>query len=237
MIISILQVWAPDSAPTGRLVGTPGGARSAMPAAPRFARIAMALVVAFVIAGCGGSTPKLTRLAPDAAVLAFGDSLTFGTGTTPDKSYPAALERKIGRKVIAAGIPGEVSASGLARLPEVLDEVKPRLLILCHGGNDMLRKLPTREAAANLRAMVTMARSRGIEVLLLGVPSPGLFLSTADHYDEIAKDMKLAYEGKAIASILSDTSLKADAVHPNAQGYQRLADAVAEVLKKGGAIQ
>ncbi len=194
------------------------------------------LAMALAMAGCGGSTVKLPRLPADAVVLAFGDSLTFGTGATPDKSYPAALERKIGLKVIASGIPGEVSASGLARLPAVLDEVQPKLLILCHGGNDMLRKISVKEAAGNIRAMVSLARSRGIEVVLLGVPSPGLLLSTADHYDEIAKEMKLAYEGRAIAKILSDNALKADAIHPNAEGYQRLADAVAEVLKKGGAI-
>jgi acyl-CoA thioesterase-1 len=198
----------------------------------------LVVVLAFVlaIAGCGGSTVKLPKLAGDAVVLAFGDSLTFGTGTTPDKSYPAALERKIGRKVIAAGIPGEVSAAGLARLPGVLDEVKPRLLILCHGGNDMLRKMSTKQAADNIRAMVALARSRGMEVMLLGVPSPGLFLSTADHYDEIARELKLPYEGKAIANILSDSALKADTIHPNAEGYQRLADAVADVLKKSGAL-
>ena len=120
------------------------------------------LAVALALAGCGGSTVKLPRLPGEAVVLAFGDSLTFGTGTTPDRSYPAALERKIGRKVVAAGIPGEVSAAGLARLPEVLDEVQPKLLILCHGGNDMLRKLSTRQAADNIRAMVSMARSRGL---------------------------------------------------------------------------
>jgi len=194
------------------------------------------LVIAAAIAGCGDSTVKLPRLPGDAVVLAFGDSLTFGTGATPDKSYPAALERRIGRKVVAAGIPGEISAAGLARLPEVLDEVQPKLLILCHGGNDMLRKLSSKQAADNIRAMVSMARSRGIEVMLLGVPSPGLLLSTADHYDEIAREMKLAYEGKVLARILSDSALKADAFHPNAEGYQRLAEVLAELLKKSGAI-
>ena len=118
----------------------------------------------------------------------------------------------------------------------MLDEVKPKLLILCHGGNNMLRKLSLEQTASNIRSMVSMARSRGIEVVLLGVPQPGLLLSTADYYDRLAKDMKLAYEGKAIARILSDSSLKADAIHPNAEGYQRLADVVAEVLKKSGAI-
>ena len=199
-------------------------------------RFMLVLAIALAIAGCGGSTMKLPRLPADAVVLAFGDSLTFGTGTTPDKSYPAALERKIGRKVVAAGIPGEVSAAGLARLPEVLDEVQPRLLILCHGGNDMLRNMSPRQAADNIKAMVSLARSRGIEVVLLGVPSPGLLLSTAAHYDEIAKEMKLPYEGKTLARVLSDNSLKADAFHPNAEGYQRLADVIAELLKKSGAI-
>ena len=159
------------------------------------------LAIAAALAGCGGSSVKIPKLPGDAVVLAFGDSLTFGTGATPDKSYPALLERKIGLKVIAAGIPGEVSAAGLARLPEVLDEVKPKLLILCHGGNDLLRKLSIKQAGDNIRAMIGMARSRGMEVVLLGVPSPGLFLSTADLYDDIAREMKLAYEGKAIAKI------------------------------------
>lgn len=192
--------------------------------------------MAIAIAGCGDKGTRIAKLPADAVVLAFGDSLTFGTGATPDKSYPALLERKIGRKVVVSGIPGEVSAAGLARLPDVLDEIAPKLLILCHGGNDMLRKLSTRQAADNIRAMVALARSRGMDVMLLGVPSPGLLLSTAEHYDEIAKELRLPYEGKAIAKILSDNSLRADVAHPNAEGYQRLADAVADLLKKSGAI-
>ncbi|MSQ52224.1 MAG: arylesterase [Betaproteobacteria bacterium] len=196
----------------------------------------VAALAAFLLVSCGGSTVKLSKLPGDAVVLAFGDSLTFGTGATPETSYPALLGRMIGRKVIAAGIPGEVSAAGLARLPEVLDEIGPKLLILCHGGNDMLRKLGAKQAAENIRAMVNLARSKGVEVMLLGVPSPGILLSTADHYDDIARDMKLPYEGRALAKILSDSALKADAAHPNAAGYQRLANAVAEILKKSGAL-
>ena len=178
----------------------------------------------------------MPRLPWDAVVLAFGDSLTFGTGTTPDRSYPAVLEAKIGRKVVAAGVPGEVSAAGLERLPEVLDEVKPKLLILCHGGNDLLRKLSIKQSTDNIRAMVSLARSRGIDVVLLGVPRPGLFLSAAEHYGEIAKELKLPFDENTIAKILSDSTLRADVAHPNAEGYQRLAGAVADLLKKSGAI-
>ena len=189
-----------------------------------------------LLAACGGGSGKLPPLPPDAVVLAFGDSLTYGTGATPETSYPAQLSSMIGRKVIASGVPGEVSAAGLARLPAVLDEVQPKLLILCHGGNDILRRLDERATAGNLRAMIKLAKSRGIEVVLVGVPKPGLFLSTASWYEDIAKETGLPYEPKALATILGDSELKADLTHPNARGYAKLAEAIAQLLKKAGAV-
>lgn len=194
------------------------------------------LLLAFALAGCGGSSPKLSRLPADAVVLAFGDSLTFGTGAQPEASYPAALEKLIGRKVWSAGVPGEVSAAGLARLSSALDYYQPRLLILCHGGNDFLRKLGDAQAAENLRAMIRLARQRGIEVVLVAVPKPGLFPSPPDFYAGIAKEFGLPYEDAALKSILRDNELKSDIAHPNAKGYARLAEAIAALLKKSGAV-
>ena len=172
----------------------------------------------------------------DAVVLAFGDSLTFGTGAQPEASYPAVLETLIARKVWKAGVPGEVSAAGLARLPSALDYYQPQLLILCHGGNDFLRKLGDAQAAENLRDMIRLARQRGVEVMLIAVPKPGLFPSPPDFYAEIAKEFGLPYEDAALKTILRDNELKSDIAHPNARGYAKLAQAVAALLKKSGAI-
>lgn len=195
-----------------------------------------ALLLAVALAGCGSSTPKLSKLPADAVVLAFGDSLTFGTGAQAETSYPAVLEKLIGRKVWSAGVPGEVSAAGLARLPSALDYYQPRLLILCHGGNDFLRKLGDAQAAENLRAMIRLARERGIDVMLVAVPKPGLFPSPPDFYAEIAKEFRLPYEDAALKAILRDNELKSDIAHPNAKGYAKLAEAVAAALKKSGAL-
>ena len=194
-------------------------------------------MVAFflVLSGCG-QHPKLPPLAPDAVVLAFGDSLTYGTGANEEESYPAQLARVTGRRVVRDGVPGEVSAAGLARLPAALDEHRPRLLLLCHGGNDLLRRLPKEQAAENLRAMIRLAKARGVEVLLIGTPEPGFTLTPAAFYSEIAKEFGIPYEGEVLGKILKDGSLKADQVHPNAKGYLMMAERVAELLRKSGAI-
>jgi lysophospholipase L1-like esterase len=201
-----------------------------------FAVIALAAALAAaMLAGCG-KAPKLERLDADATVLAFGDSLTFGTGAAADQSYPAVLQRLIGRKVIAAGVPGEASREGLARLPEALDEFKPQLLILCHGGNDFLRRLGEQNAAANVRAMVIIARGRGIAVVLIATPKPGLLPSAPEFYAEIAKEFGIPLEDGALKKVLTDNALKSDLIHPNAKGYARVAEAVAQLLKNAGAV-
>ncbi|HMH20033.1 MAG TPA: GDSL-type esterase/lipase family protein [Burkholderiales bacterium] len=188
-----------------------------------------------LLAACGGQ-PKLSPLAPNAVVLAFGDSLTFGTGANANESYPVRMEALIGRKVVAAGVPGEVSAAGLTRLTSALEEAKPQLVILCEGGNDFLQKLDEGQAANNIRAMVRLARAQGAQVVLIGVPKPGLLPSPPDFYEDIAREFGIPYEGRALKKILTDNALKSDLVHPNAAGYARLAEAIAALLKKTGAV-
>jgi lysophospholipase L1-like esterase len=202
---------------------------------PLAASLLLALAASVALGACD-SRPPLPRLAADAVVLAFGDSLTHGTGAAPSESYPAALERSIQRTVVARGVPGELSGGGLARFAGTLDDVKPALVLLCHGGNDFLRKLDERQLAANLRAMIQAARERRIPVVVIGVPKPGLWLSTASLYRDLAKEFGLPYEGKALERILGDNALKSDPVHPNAQGYATLAAAVAALLREYGAV-
>lgn len=196
----------------------------------------LALAALALLAAACGKSPRLQPLAPEATVLAFGDSLTFGTGASESESYPAQLAQLIGRKVVRAGVPGEVTADGLARLPETLDAYQPRLVLLLHGGNDFLRRLPKLQAAENLRAMIRLAKSRGAEVVLIATPEPGLTVTPPEFYAELAKEFGIPCEDAVIGKILRTAAQKSDPIHPNALGYRVLAERVAELLRKSGAI-
>ena len=196
---------------------------------------ALLVAVAALAAACGDA-PKLSPLAPDAVVLAFGDSITYGTGASEAESYPAQLERLIGRQVVRAGVPGEASAQALARLPHALEEHRPNLLVLCIGGNDFLRNLGKAQAAANVQTMVAVAKQRGIDVLLIGTPEKSLTVTPPAFYAEIAEQLGIPYEGKVIGEILRNSELKSDTIHPNARGYRLIAERVAALLKASGAL-
>jgi len=204
----------------------------------RLAGITALLLLAIGLGACSDSKPQLPLLSADAVILAFGDSLTFGTGANSEHSYPAELARLTGLTVINAGIPGEVTAQGVRRLPALLDRYKPQLLLLCHGGNDLLRKIGTAMTRDNIEKMISEADQRAIPTLLIGVPQPALmFLEAAPIYNEIAEQHGLVYEGEILPEVEADNKLKSDRIHPNAAGYRRMADAISELLRQSGALQ
>jgi acyl-CoA thioesterase I len=201
-----------------------------------FLKLLVLSAAALILAGCGQKGGTLPRLSQSDVVVAFGDSLTYGTGAAEEESYPAVLSKLIGRTVVRAGVPGEVTAQGLERLPEVIAEHNPRLVIVCLGGNDMLRKVADLEIRRNLGEIVKTLKSRGIAVVLVGVPRPALITSAPEFYVEVAKEFGIPYEGKIVTSVLYSNETKSDPIHPNAKGYRRMAEAIEELLRKAGAV-
>jgi len=198
-------------------------------------------ILCFVLlfAACSTSKPEshLSPLAQNAVILAFGDSLTFGTGAKSEtESYPAVLQQLTGRSVVNAGIPGEISAAGLKRLPNVLAEVKPALVILCHGGNDILRRLDKRQLANNLEQMVQLIKASGADVVLVGVPTFGFGLVIPDLYPQLAEKYQLANDMEILAELVSQPSLKSDQIYPNSKGYDLFGQQIHVLLTKAGAI-
>src|SRR5512139_2854617 len=198
-------------------------------------RYFLALIAVLLLAACDRS-PTLPRLSQSDVIVAFGDSLTHGTGASADTAYPAVLASLTGRTVVNAGVPGETTASGLQRLPGVLAQYKPRLVLLCLGGNDMLREQPAATTENNLRLLVQTIRASGAGVMLIAVPEPRLFGGAPDFYSRVARDMRLPLEGDAFDEVLKDNRLKSDPIHANAAGYRVVAERLAEFLRDSGAL-
>lgn len=192
------------------------------------------LLLLTAVVGC--SKPSLPPLDTNATVLAFGDSLTAGVGASAGKDYPAQLAHLCGCQVINAGISGETTSEGLQRLPEVLDETQPDLVILLEGGNDILRNQSLPQMQQNLAAMIAEVKGRGIDVLLLAVPEKSLFLAPSPIYSELADEYQLPLLEDNLTQLLREPKLKSDAVHLNADGYQQLAQQIFSKLQQEGAF-
>jgi len=197
--------------------------------------ILLTVVLLFAVTGCSDQ-PALSPIPKDATILAFGDSLTYGTGVPASQSYPAVLQTLTGHEVFRSGVPGEVSTAGLERLASVLREVRPDLVILCHGGNDILRRMPGSATQSNLHRMVDLVRREGAQVVLIAVPKLGIFPEAQDYYETLHDVLQVPVEFDIIAELESDRSMKSDQIHFNQQGYRLLAQAVHDLLKQTGAL-
>lgn len=209
-----------------------------------FRRRALILAAAALAAGCGKSKrPTLQALPAGSVVLAVGDSITHGTGAAPDAAYPAQLAELTGWKVINGGVPGDTSAQVSARLPALMAEHQPALVILSAGGNDFLRRLPDADTEANLRRSVTAIRETGAQTVLVAVPRPTLVAAfgagLSDHplYERLAAEMALPLHAGGWARVLGDEKLRADQIHANAAGYRAFAQGLVATLREAGLLR
>ena len=180
---------------------------------------------------------KLPPLPANGKILAFGDSLTAGWSFPAATSYPALLAKYSGLEVISSGIPGEMTEQGLYRLSGDLTAHKPDLLILCHGANDILQGVPPKIILANLTAMVELAHSANCAVLLVAVPRFNPDTEPAKFYRQIADSYNIPLEERALTTIVSNSTMVIDIVHPNPLGYQYLAQALLARLVECGLLE
>jgi acyl-CoA thioesterase I len=198
-----------------------------------------AALAACTLAACRRQ-PRRAAIAAGSMVLALGDSITFGTGAAAEASYPAVLARLTGWNVVNAGVPGDTSAGALARLPELLQQHAPALVLVSIGGNDFLRRLPVARTRANIRAICQQAAASGAQVLLVGVPEPNALAAVArslgDHamYGEIASELKVPVYDGGWAKVLGDPALRSDPIHANERGYEVFARGLAERVRELG---
>lgn len=173
-------------------------------------------------------------------MVALGDSLTFGYGSSANHNYPSLLAKKTGWQVINAGVNGDTSADVLARLDDVIAK-NPDLVLLGVGGNDVLKRIAPKTTQDNLLKIISKLQNNGIDVIIIAQPhvSLGALLGKAEDnpiYKAVADETDTPLLSKTWSKVLSDVSLKSDKIHANDQGYAYFTDELYAFLLQLGYI-
>ncbi|MEE9331763.1 MAG: arylesterase [Methylophilaceae bacterium] len=205
------------------------------------ARLLSIFFCTLLLIACG-EAEKLPAIPAGSTVLILGDSLSYGTGADKGEDYPTLLAANTGWNIINAGVPGDTSAQGLVRLPNLLEEYQPKVLILVLGGNDFLRKVPSAQTKENLKTIIQTAKLKNISTLLIAIPDyqpiKAAFGGLSDHplYAALAEETQVPLIEETFTSVLSKGTLKADRVHPNAEGYRQVETLLRESLQEIGLL-
>lgn len=205
----------------------------------QFKNLFLVVCIAILLVACGGAQPN-APVSTNGTVVILGDSLSYGTGAAKGQDYPSLLAGNTGWQVVNAGVPGDTSADGLERLPELLSEHKIDLLIVELGGNDFLRRVSIDDTTKNIKTILAQSKARNIPTVLLAIPafSPigAAFGNLSDHplYEKLSQETDTPLIEDVFSDVLSKPSLKADYIHPNAEGYQKVELALREALIEQG---
>lgn len=202
-------------------------------------KLSLVVLLSLFIAACG-EEQRYTPLPKTATVAILGDSLSYGTGADKGQDYPSLLAANTGWNIINAGVPGDTSADGLERLQYLLDNHEIDLLIVELGGNDFLRRVPEAETMNNLKSILTEIKANNIQPLLVAIPEFSPFGaavgSLSDHklYEQLAKETNTPLIKDIFSDVLGKNALKADPIHPNAEGYRIVEENLRKALTKMG---
>ncbi len=197
---------------------------------------------AVFLAGCKKAV-KLAAIQPGQTVLAFGDSVTFGLGASRGEDWPSLLAQKTGWNVVNAGVSGDTAQNGKNRIQALLNAHRPALVIIEIGGNDFLRRQPSKAVKEDIRLMIKAARQTDAQVALVAVPELSLLglvagkPSDSPIYEELADEEKVALIPNVFSETLARPELCADRIHPNALGYQFMAAGMYARLKELGLVK
>jgi len=166
------------------------------------------------------------------SVIAFGDSLTAGYGASAGEDYPSRLGEQLRMAVLNSGVSGDTTEMALARLDKDVLSNDPRVVIVGLGGNDYLRRVDISSTEANLRAIIRKIQAEGAMVALLGFKFPSLNANYEKMYERVADQEGCLLIPGTLKGILTEPALKSDEIHPNARGYQLMAERVSGPFQK-----
>ena len=188
-----------------------------------------AMIAALLAVSCGDKPVR--QPTAGTRIICFGDSLTAGTGASRGMDYPAQLSRLISREVVNAGVPGDTTAEGLARLEADVLSQSPRLVLITLGGNDLKNRIPKEEAFRNLREIVDRIHEAGAVAIIGGIDIPLYGRGFGAAYRKLAEETGAVLIENILEDILGDRALMSDPIHPNDAGYAIMAERFHEAIR------
>ena len=195
--------------------------------------LGLPFALVLIVSACGGGQFDNIRNVASAGetIICVGDSLTQGVGAEPGEEYPTILSRLLGIRVLNAGHRGDTTARALERIHDSMVNKNPRLVILLLGGNDFLRRVPTRETRQNLKEIVRQIQAHGAMVAIAGIKLGFFTDEYGAIFEETAAEFGAIYIPNVMKGIFNDAKLRSDQIHPNSAGYRLIAERVAEKIK------
>lgn len=163
-------------------------------------------------------------------IVAFGDSLTYGQGAGTEQSYPAMLEKSLGRPVLNLGQNGETALDAAARTAEALQS-EPYMVLIEFGGNDFMRSVRLDQTVAALEKIVDDVQNAGAVAVIVDTGGSSIMGVYTKQYKKIAKEKGAVFVPGILNGIMGKRALMSDKVHPNAQGYARIAKKIEKAIK------
>ena len=164
-------------------------------------------------------------------IIAFGDSLTHGTGASSGKDYPSQLSEMISRPVMNAGIPGDTTTNALKRLERDVLAYSPDIVLITLGGNDLKNGIARDTAFENLKRIVNMIHNQGSRVIIGGLNIPFRDRGYGRAYKELADETGAVLIPNILEGIMGNRALMSDPIHPNDAGYKIMAQRFYNVMR------
>jgi acyl-CoA thioesterase-1 len=181
-----------------------------------------------LFASCGSGEPVVLS---GENIICFGDSLTYGTGASRNKSYPAQLSEMTGIPIINAGIPGNTTSDGLERIETDVLERSPRIVLITLGGNDLKNGVRKDVAYKNLKTIIEAIQAEGGLVVLGGVKFLVLDKGYGKMYKKLAKETEIILIPNILGGLIGKDKYMSDPIHPNAAGYEIMAKKFHEAIE------
>jgi len=181
----------------------------------------------------------------DSTILIIGDSLSAGLGVSYNQSWPSLLQDRLNKngytiQVVNAGISGDTTAGGNERLPKLLSQYAPEIVVIELGGNDGLRGTSIDSIESNLRSMIKAALDRDAQIILIGMQLPPNYgnayaTSFQNLFPTLASEYELVLVERLIQRMMNEvwqqSLMQMDGIHPNAKGHVQIENLIWDSLE------